>query len=161
MAEELALQQRLRDGGAIHGHEGPFAAQAVVMDGLGRQLFPCPAFAGDEDIRRAVRHAADQLEDLLHRLALAENLMEAVFLVDGSAELADFATQRRFAQRLFHRQDHFIRLHRLDEIVIGPELHGLNGALHRPEGGHQDHIDIRIGALDLRQQFVSLHAGHA
>ena len=55
MTEELTLEERLGDGGAIDGHERPATTPACPMDGLGRQLLARAALPGDED-RGAATH---------------------------------------------------------------------------------------------------------
>ena len=62
MAEQLALQQVLRDCRAIHVHERRFAARSVVVDRARQQLLARTRLSGDEhgdggtrnDARRAV-----------------------------------------------------------------------------------------------------------
>ena len=39
--------------------------------------------------------------------------------------------------------------------------HRVHRGLHRSEGRHQDHSDIRIPLFDFREQFRALHAFHA
>jgi hypothetical protein len=46
VAEQLALQQLLRDGGAVEGQEGRLGTGAVLVDGAGDQLLAGAALAG-------------------------------------------------------------------------------------------------------------------
>src|SRR5206468_9128627 len=66
MAEELALEQRLRDGAAIDGDEGLGMARAVRVDGLGHQLLAGAALALAENGGVRLGHALDYREDLAH-----------------------------------------------------------------------------------------------
>ena len=50
VAEELGLEQRFRQGGAVHGDEGAFAALAVLVDELGHHALARARFAQDEDL---------------------------------------------------------------------------------------------------------------
>ena len=73
VAEELALEQMLRDGRAIDGDEPLRAPLAVVVNGAGDELLARAALAGDHHRGVAVRDAADHLEDLLHGDRLADD----------------------------------------------------------------------------------------
>ena len=66
VAEELALQEGLGDGGAVDGQEGGLAAEAVLIDGPGDQFLAGPALAGDQDGHVLAGGAADGLVDRLH-----------------------------------------------------------------------------------------------
>ena len=48
------------------------------MDGVGDQLLAGAVLALDEDVGLAGRHALDQLEQLLHLLALADDVLKLV-----------------------------------------------------------------------------------
>ena len=64
VAEQLALQQVLGDGGAVDGQERRLGPQAVLVDGAGDQLLAGAALAGDQDGDVLGRDAADRLVDL-------------------------------------------------------------------------------------------------
>ncbi len=48
VAEELVLEQGLRDGGAVDGHEGPLRAGRELVKGAAHQLLPGAALSGDQ-----------------------------------------------------------------------------------------------------------------
>jgi hypothetical protein len=48
MAEKLAFQKGFRQGGTVDLDKRIFATRAVVVDGIGDELFSCSAFTGDE-----------------------------------------------------------------------------------------------------------------
>src|SRR5262249_56238255 len=48
MAEQLAFQQGLRNGGAVQRHERPMGSGAVLVDRAGSQLLAGAALAGDQ-----------------------------------------------------------------------------------------------------------------
>ena len=56
VAEEIALDQRLREGAAVDGHEGSVRAVGELVDVAGHDLFPCPCLTGDEHRGAAGRH---------------------------------------------------------------------------------------------------------
>ena len=72
VAEQLALQQRLGDGGAVDRQERPGGPAAVLVDGAGDQLLAGAALAEDQhgDVLRG--DPADRLVDLLHRRRAAD-----------------------------------------------------------------------------------------
>src|SRR5262249_57572151 len=73
VAEELALQQALRDGGAVEGQERRLGPGAVLVDGAGDQLLAGAALAGDQHGDVLSRDAADGLVDLAHGGAGADD----------------------------------------------------------------------------------------
>jgi hypothetical protein len=60
-AEKLGLQQVLRDGAAVHGHEGAVGAVAAGMQRARRQLLAGARFAADQHRCHAARHLGDAL----------------------------------------------------------------------------------------------------
>jgi hypothetical protein len=90
MAEELAFQQLLGNRGTIHRNERGILATTIVMNGFRHQLFPRPAFPGDQHIGRTIRDATDQIEHRLNRFALPKNVMKTVLLVHFFPEPAHF-----------------------------------------------------------------------
>ncbi|MNQ67409.1 hypothetical protein D3C85_819310 [compost metagenome] len=62
MAEELALDQALGEGAAVHGHEGPAAAAAEVVHMPRDQLLAGAGLSDDEYVGVAGRHHADAFE---------------------------------------------------------------------------------------------------
>ena len=67
VAEQLALDQLLRNGGAVHLDEGLFGAQALGVDGVGHQLLARAALAVDQDAAVGGGHQRDLLAQRLHR----------------------------------------------------------------------------------------------
>jgi hypothetical protein len=49
MAEELAFDEGLRDGGAVYLHKSPIRPGGKPVNRLGHQLFSGPVFPGDQD----------------------------------------------------------------------------------------------------------------
>ena len=66
VAEELALEQRLGDGGAVQRDELLASARLPVVDGLGDQLLAGAALAGDQHGGLARRDGEHGLERGLH-----------------------------------------------------------------------------------------------
>src|SRR5205814_884140 len=94
VAEELALEQILRDGAAVHGDERAAAPARPAMDGARDELFADAALARDERGRLVVRDLRDRLEDRLHRRALRQDVLEEVLAPDLLPQRAVLAAER-------------------------------------------------------------------
>ena len=77
MAEELTLDEGLRDGAAVDRDERPAGACASSMKLARDELFAGAGLAFDQDGDRAVGHAADFLVNLLHQPAIADDVIVA------------------------------------------------------------------------------------
>ena len=66
MAEELAFEKGVRDGGTIDGKEGLFGPEAVVIDRPGEKLLARSALPPEKDGDVALADLAHHLVDLLH-----------------------------------------------------------------------------------------------
>ena len=64
--EELAFQKGFGDGGAVHLDKGLISAQRTLMDRLGDQIFPGPAFPLDQDGDIGLRDLIDHGFDAAH-----------------------------------------------------------------------------------------------
>ena len=74
VAEELGLEQVLRDGRRVDRDERPRRARAVPMQRARDELLARARLAGDEHRGVRLRQAADRAEHFLHRRRLAEHL---------------------------------------------------------------------------------------
>src|SRR3990172_11874747 len=74
--EQLTLQQRFRNASAIDGEEGAISPGARAMDGSRNQLFPFPPLPGDQDGAVQPSDLADQLIQLDHLRASADDPAE-------------------------------------------------------------------------------------
>ncbi len=87
MAEQLALQQRLGQGGAVETDERPLLARTGEMDRARHQLLAGAAFAPNQTGGVGAGDAGDLLLDLLHRRAFADQLALDVQLLAQRAVL--------------------------------------------------------------------------
>jgi hypothetical protein len=99
MAEQFALNERLRKGRAIQRNKGAIAPTAVVVKGFCDELFSGSAFAGNQHRGPAVRDLFDLRVDFLHPLALADEVVEGIALDDLRPELFHFAFERLRTER--------------------------------------------------------------
>ena len=76
VAEELGLDQRRRERGAVADDERTAAARRQPVDGARDELLAGAALAGDERGRGVGRQAADEAEELEHDRRLADHAFE-------------------------------------------------------------------------------------
>ncbi len=138
VAEELALQQVLGDGGAVDGDEELLGARAVLVDGAGDELLAGAALAGDEDGGVGRRDLPDGLVDALHGGRGADDGLVALdrgdlighddFLAHGAGGVEGAA------EEVLELGD----VEGLEDVIVGAELHRLDGGLRGAVGGHHD-----------------------
>ena len=66
VAEQLRLDQRVRDGATVHRDKWLVAARAQLMDRPSHELLAGAGLTLDEHGERGVGHLLDLLNDLLH-----------------------------------------------------------------------------------------------
>ena len=79
IAEELALHQSLRDGGAVDGDHGALAAAAEIVDGMGHHLFAAAGLAGDQHGGVGLADLGDLHPQGGHGLTFPDDVGDAVF----------------------------------------------------------------------------------
>jgi hypothetical protein len=87
VAEELGLDEVAGDGGAVEDDEGGLAARALLVDGLGDELFACAGAACDEQGDVCGGDALELAEDLTHEEAASDEVAEAVLAGDADLDL--------------------------------------------------------------------------
>jgi hypothetical protein len=140
VAEELALQQGLGDGGAVHRDERPGRSLRVRVDGAGDQLLAGSALAGDEhgDVGRS--DADHPREQLTHRRGPTDQVVQLVSLAELVGEQPHVDEEPAPLERALDAHQELALLERLVQVIAGPHLHGLDGALDRAVAGHHDHL---------------------
>ena len=101
MTEELVLDERGGQGGAVDFDERLVAARAVDVDGPRDELLAAAGLAADEHRRVRRRGLLRELVDRLHRRALADDLVEEV--ADRSLRLRLRALQLLVERRRLQR----------------------------------------------------------
>ncbi len=160
VAEQLAFEQRLGQGGAVDGDQGAAVLRGVV-DRLGDQLLAGAGLALDEHRALGPRDVPDQLEDLVHPGVLADDVVEAVVLLQLLPEREDLVLQGSLLEGAVDHQSQIGRVvDRLGEEVVGAEAHRLDDAVDRAEGRRDDDRHEHPAVDHLADQVHAAHAGH-
>ena len=158
VAEQLALQQRLRQRRAVDGdHRGVLAAAGVVERACD-SLLAGAALPGDQDRGVRIGHSLDELPDRLHRRALARDLADHAGGVHLLSQASDLVAQGAVLHGTVERQGEGRHVERLGDEVVGPGPDGLDGRLHAAEGGDHHHRRVRSVGGDLRAQVDAVAA---
>ena len=160
--EKLAFQQRFRDGRAVDGDEKLVAAAAVMMDGARDEFLARAALARDHHRRLAVRHAADHLEDLLHRLGLADDAVLVLIDRELRLERRRRAHLRLRLERGIHDDLQIEGQRFLADEIVRAQLHRLDDGLRRAERAGEHHHRVGVFLAHLGEQFqpaVGLEVG--
>ena len=125
------------------------------------QLLARPALAGDEDGRPARRRLDDQIEDLLHLRALADDPGEAVIAgLEILLERDVLGYEAPPLDGVAQHDEHFVVLERLGNVVERAALHRRNRVLHRGVRGDHDHRQLFVLLPQLLEHGQSVHARH-
>ena len=126
------------------------------MDRLGDQLFPGSALALQQHGGTAGRDLGDQVENLEHRLALADDVFEVVALLQRALELdvLFFRLAPRYGGP--HVRQQLLVVPGLLDKVRRAGLHGPHRVLDRPVGGDDDHGKTRVPLAKFGQQVDSV-----
>jgi hypothetical protein len=160
VAEELAFQDLLGDGGAVHGDHFLLAAQAVLVNGARDQLLARPAGPGDQHRSRGGRDLADALEDVAHDRGGAHQGSEAFLLRQRLPQRQVLAHHLLPLHSLVHGEQDALLAKRLGDVVESPLLRGLHRRLDGGKSGEHDDGRFRLELLDGFEQADAVHAGH-
>jgi hypothetical protein len=164
--EQRALQQRLRDRGAVDAHERLVATASTGVQRPRHELLAGAALTGHQHGGIGVRHAVELREEILHRRAVAEQLVEARGAGCLLAEHADLLLQRPVTERPFEDEREVVHLERLGDEVVRAGADGGDGRVEAAERSHHedrhvrtvlDETDAQIDAVDLRHVQIREH----
>ena len=123
------------------------------MDRAGDQVLAGPALAVDQDRRGlALRNLGDQVPDLPHPGRLAHDLRLQERLQLPAAERVELVLARDPGLQPLDREDHLVHLVGLLDEVGRSTAHRLDRGGQVPECRDHDHLEIRLDALQPRQQ---------
>ena len=160
VAEQLALQNVLAQGGTVQGHEGLVLPRAVLVDGLGDELLAGAGLALDEQRGVGGGDAFQPLDDVAHLAAVADHAFEAEFLVQPPVQFQVGPPQPRTVDGPLRGRAKLVNVQRLGQVVEGPFLHGLDGRRDRTEAGQQDDLGIGLGTLGPFEDLQAVDVVH-
>src|SRR5262249_44617613 len=135
VTEDLALEERFRDGRAVDGHEGRPRAGRELVDSARHEFLARAALPRDQDRSGRGGGHLDHAIELLHGRPRAYQAAYADDLPELSAKQGDFADRLAAGRGLRDDQLEARYVHGLGQVIVSPLLHGgdsgLNGALHR------------------------------
>ena len=129
VAEQLALEQRFRQGRAVDGDEREIPPRRSFVHGPRDQLLAGAGLAEDQDGADRLGHMADQLEHVVHPRAFAQDAMEGELLVQLLAQRGDFVGERALSQGSLHHELQMLEVDRL-----GQKIGGTHAASPAPRG---------------------------
>ena len=165
VAEQLRLDEVLRNRCAIDLDERTLRPLAVVVNRVRDQLLAGAVLALNEDVGFAGGHAFDQLEELLHLLALADYVLELVAVLQLLLQLLVLVDQRLLLDRFFQFVEQALGVDRLFEEVEGAGLHRLDRPRNIALAGDDNHFGLAIDLLELAHELDAVdigkdHVGH-
>jgi len=160
VAEQLAFQERGRQGRAIAGQQGVILAAAEPVDRADDHLLARPALAGYQHGPVGGADAFDQGEDAFHGSAFADDALEPAMHLQLAAEAGVFADQGGPLADLLQDQLQLAGREGFAQIVGGPLLHRLDGRLHGRMAGDDHDLAGDAGRLHGVEDLQAVHAGH-
>ncbi len=128
VAEQLGLEQALRDGGAVDRHERPVLPGAEAVDSPRQDFLAGAALAPDQHRQIGGGGAMGHLHHALERLALPDQPLDPARL--ALAQGLDLLLQPPPVERARDHDLELVHLERLGEEVVGPAGHRVHRGLH-------------------------------
>ncbi len=161
VSEKLALEERLGYCAAVDRDEGLVLSPTGVVERARDELLARPALALNQDRRLVLGNLADRREDFPDRIALPENPVDGLLLAHGLLERAVLASQRFTLFGFGERQQDFVLLEGLRDVVVGAGLHRFDRQVDRAVRAHQDHRRQGRARLQFGAELDPGHPAHA
>ena len=179
MSEKFTFEQGIRKRTTVLGDEEPPGTIARMMDRPRHEVLSCPGFPGDQDGRIGPGNLVREIEDLLHRGAVAQDTVEGETPFDLLAQVSVLGLEAmvgRFevAGELFvsppefigfegalHIHAEFFRLPGLGDVAIDvPLVDPANQGREIGVAGEHHPHDRRVAFQDRFQEFDARHRRH-
>ncbi len=160
VAEELALQQVLRNRRAVDRHERAAASRRLGVDGPGENLLAGAALAGEQHRGLELCRALDELQHLDHDVRGGDDRPLSDDALDVPPQQRVLAAQAFALPGLAQGQQRLGGREGLREVVVGAPLHGFDGEIRAAMGRHQDQGGAGQPARQLRQKLEPIDARH-
>ena len=159
VAEELRLEQRFRNRAAVDRDEPVGAARAAVVDGARGELLARAGLAGDEDRARRGGDGLEQLDEIAHHAAAADEPVDTVALLELRSQVRVLGSQPALLERGVEHVQQRVELERLGDEVGRALLDRVDRVLHRAEAGDDDRDDFRIALERGLEHGAAVDAG--
>ena len=127
------------------------ARSEAEMNRARDQFLAGARFAGDQHAGVGARDFFHDAEDLLDRVAFADDVLEAIFVAQLAAQETVFPEQRLALERVAHHRLQMIVGERLGDVVVGALVQRVHRRFDAGVGGHDDahHFGIELAHLRL------------
>ena len=160
MAEQRGFQQVGGQRAAIYGHEHALRAWRIGVDGFGDQLLARAGFAGDQDGGAAGGDLPHQVEQAQHAVAFADDVGEAVALLQGALEVGVLVFQAPLGDHAVDLDQQLLIVPGLGEVIVGAQLQRIDGGFHRAVGGDHEDGGFAVAPADIAQHIHAGTVGH-
>ena len=116
------------------------------MNGARHDFLAGAGLAGDQDRAVRSRHRLEQMKQLLHRTAAAENPAELVPILELRSKVGVLRREPPLLHRFLQHVNQLVELKRLGDEIRRAALDGVNSVLHRAETSNDDRDDTRDSA---------------
>ena len=161
VTEQLALQQRLGNGGAVDPDVGGLAAFTQGVQRAGDQFLARAALAEDEHRGMGGRDGLNQLAQFTHLGRVADDVVQMERVAGAGAQDGVLLEQPVPLGAPGHGVQQFFRLAGLGQVVEGTGLDRLSGELGRGKGGDHQHRQMGPALVAAAQKFPAVHAPEA
>src|ERR1700761_1129121 len=159
MAEECGLEQIRRNRASVDRDKGLVAARRVGVNGLGDELLAGTTLALNQHRRAAGSDLRDQVEKLEHDVALADDVLEGVALLEGAFELHDLALILLLADGQADVGEQLLVVPGLLDEVGRARADRIHNVAYSSVGRDHDVWQFGSEALDTRQKVEAALAG--
>ena len=155
--EELALKERLLQGGAFDHDERLSPPCAPRVYEFGDHLLAGAGLARDQHVRVGRRDPRDQIHHAPEFRTLADDGVAKIGRRESALEQTGALLQRLPLQRAIEPHLKFVERTGLGEIVEGAELDGLDRGVNRAVPGEHDDVGGRLSFTAGRQHRQAAH----
>ena len=162
VAEQLALEDALRNRRAVEGDELAPGARAEVVQAARHQFLAAAGLAADQHVDRRAGQLQHLLTQLHHgRRSPQQQAVQLPLARHLGAQLAVFHDQPAGIQGAAHAVQQALGTERLLDEVVGAALHGLHRHVHIAVAGDQDQRQLAVDVRQAFEQLQAITAGHA
>jgi hypothetical protein len=160
MTEELIFEEFGGDGGAVDGEEGGIGILAEAVERAGGEFLSGAGFAGDEDGAAGGADFSEEVSDILHGAAVADEGVEIdAFGAELAAERGVFASEAADFERAGDLGEEFIEDDGFHQIIMCAESEGGDGVFDRGVGGDDEDAEFRLAFEELFEEGETIAIG--